>query len=42
MTKGGQAFLLDGGEFSFGDDVGALPVVFAVQRDEDFAGAETA
>jgi hypothetical protein len=42
VAKGGEAFLLDGRELALGDYVGALPVVFAVESDEDFASAETA
>ena len=41
-AKSGQAIFLDGSESAFGDDVGALPVITAVESCEELTGAETA
>ena len=41
-AKSGQASFLDGSESVFGDDVGALPVITAVESYEKLTGAETA
>jgi len=41
-AKGGQAIFLDGSETVFGDYVGALPVITAVESYEELPGAETA
>ena len=36
-AKGGQTFFLDSVEGAFGDDVGALPVVAAIDGDKKFS-----
>jgi len=41
-AKSGPAIFLDGCESAFGDDVGALPVITAVDSYEEFSGAEAA
>jgi len=42
VAKGGQAIFLDGCESTLGDDVGALPVIAAVESYEELSSAETA
>lgn len=41
-AKSGQAIFLDGSESVFGNDVGALPVITAIESYEKLPGAETA
>ncbi len=41
-AKGGQAFSLESSKRALGNHVGALPIVFAIESDEDFSVAKTA